>query len=179
MWLSQRKSVLAFPLVANGSIAKGEAWDQDDGNKVFFVLILHSLYFLCNFYLLLAALGLCGCAGFSLVRRAGATLSLRLSRLRRLSGELASAVAAPRLESTDSIIVAYGLSLASPMAQTIKTHLPMQEIRVRFLGQEDPLEKGMATHSRILAWRIPWTEEPGGWGAQQATSMGSQRAGHD
>ena len=67
IWLSQRKSVLACPLVANGSIAKGEAWDQDEGNKVFFVLILHSLYFLCNFYLLLAALGLCGCAGFSLV----------------------------------------------------------------------------------------------------------------
>ena len=37
----------------------------------------------------------------------------------------------------------------------------MQEIWVSFLGQEDPLEKGMATHSRILAWRIPWTEEPG------------------
>ena len=42
------------------------------------------------------------------------------------------------------------------------------------LGQEDPLEKGMATHSSILAWRIPWTEEPGG-----LRSTGSQRAGHD
>ena len=41
-------------------------------------------------------------------------------------------------------------------------------------GQEDPLEKGMATHSSILAWRIPWTEEPGG-----LQSMGSQRVGHD
>ena len=40
--------------------------------------------------------------------------------------------------------------------------LPMQEIRVRSLGWEDPLEKGMATHSSILAWRIPWTEEFGG-----------------
>ena len=38
----------------------------------------------------------------------------------------------------------------------------MQETRVLFLGQEDPLEKGMATHSSILAWRIPWTDEPGG-----------------
>ena len=38
----------------------------------------------------------------------------------------------------------------------------MQETRVRFLGQEDPLEKEMATHSSILAWRIPWIEEPGG-----------------
>ena len=37
----------------------------------------------------------------------------------------------------------------------------MQEMRVLFLGQEDPLEEGMATHSSILAWRIPWTEEPG------------------
>ena len=50
------------------------------------------------------------------------------------------------------------------MAQQVK-NLPatqeMQEIWVRTLGQEDPLEKGMATHSRILAWRIPWTEEPG------------------
>ena len=42
------------------------------------------------------------------------------------------------------------------------------------LGQEDPLEEGMATRSRILAWRIPWTEEPGG-----LQSTGSQRAGHD
>ena len=48
------------------------------------------------------------------------------------------------------------------VAQRLK-HLPgMQETRVRSLGQEDPLEKGMATRSSILAWRIPWTEEPGG-----------------
>ena len=47
------------------------------------------------------------------------------------------------------------------MAQTVK-HLPaMWETRVRFLGQEDPLEKEMATHSSILAWEMPWTEEPG------------------
>ena len=45
---------------------------------------------------------------------------------------------------------------------------------VRSLGQEDPLEKDMAPHSSILAWRIPWTEEPGG-----LQSMGSQRVGHD
>ena len=50
----------------------------------------------------------------------------------------------------------------------------MQEIWVPSLGQEDPPEKGMATHSSILAWRIPWTEEPGG-----LRSMGSQRVGHD
>ena len=50
----------------------------------------------------------------------------------------------------------------------------MQEIQVRSLGQEDPLEKGMTTHSSILAWRIPWTEEPG-----RLQSMGSQRVRHD
>ena len=49
-----------------------------------------------------------------------------------------------------------------------------QETWVRSLSQEDPLEEGMATHSSILAWRIPWTEEPGG-----LQSAGSQRVGHD
>ena len=44
-----------------------------------------------------------------------------------------------------------------------RIHLPMQETRVQSLGWEDPLEKEMATHSSILAWRIPWTEEPGGY----------------
>ena len=50
----------------------------------------------------------------------------------------------------------------------------MQETWVQSLGQEDPLEKETATHSSILAWRIQWTEEPGG-----LQSMGSQRVGHD
>ena len=44
----------------------------------------------------------------------------------------------------------------------VKKLLAMQETQVRFLGQEEPLEEGIATHSNILAWRIPWTEEPGG-----------------
>ena len=48
------------------------------------------------------------------------------------------------------------------MAQTIKYMLAKQGTRVRSLGLEDPLEEEMATHSSILAWRIPWTEEPGG-----------------
>ena len=48
------------------------------------------------------------------------------------------------------------------MAQKIKKLPAMQETRVQSLGQEDPLQKGMATHSSILAWRTPWTEEPGG-----------------
>ena len=64
--------------------------------------------------------------------------------------------------------------LASLMAQMVKNLPAMQETKVQSLGQEDPLEKGMATHSSILPWRIPRTEEHGG---QQ--SMGPQRVGHD
>ena len=48
------------------------------------------------------------------------------------------------------------------MAQTVKNLPAMQETQVRSLGQEDPLVKGEATHPSVLAWRIPWTEEPGG-----------------
>ena len=60
------------------------------------------------------------------------------------------------------------------MAQKVK-HLPaVQETHVQFLSQEDPVEKEMATHSSILAWKIPWTEEPGG-----LQSMGWQRVGHN
>ena len=61
---------------------------------------------------------------------------------------------------------------ASLIAQLVKNLPAMQETRVRFLGWEDPLEKEIATHSSILAWRIPWTEEPGG-----LQSMGSQESG--
>ena len=60
------------------------------------------------------------------------------------------------------------------MAQMVKDLPAMRETRVRSLGQEGPLEKGMATHSGILAWRIPWSEEPGG-----LQSMGSQRVRDD
>ena len=60
------------------------------------------------------------------------------------------------------------------MAQMVKNLLAMQETWVRSVSQEDPLEKGMATHSRILAWRIPM-----GRGAWWATVHGSQRLGHD
>ena len=60
------------------------------------------------------------------------------------------------------------------MAQRVK-HLPtMQETRVRSLGQEDPLEKEMETHSSTLVWKIPWTEKP-----SRLQSMGSQRVGHN
>ena len=60
------------------------------------------------------------------------------------------------------------------VAQLIKNVPKMQETPIQFLGQEDPLEKGMATHSNILAWRIPWTEELG-----RLQSMGLQRVGHN
>ena len=63
---------------------------------------------------------------------------------------------------------------ASLVAQTVKRLPTMQETRVRSLGREDPVEKKMATHSSILAWKIPWTEDPG-----RLQSMGSQRVGHD
>ena len=63
-----------------------------------------------------------------------------------------------------------GILKGSLVAQTVKNLHAIQETWVQSLGQEYPLEKGMATHSSILTWRIPWTEEPGG-----LLSMGLQR----
>ena len=60
------------------------------------------------------------------------------------------------------------------MAQMVKNLPAMQETHFQSLGQEDPLEKGMATHSSILAWRIPWVQAPGG-----LQSMGFQRVEHN
>ena len=65
-------------------------------------------------------------------------------------------------------------SLGSLVAQMVKNLPAMQEIWVQSLGWEDPLEEDMATHSCILAWRIPWTEKPG-----RPQSMGLQRVRHD
>ena len=62
----------------------------------------------------------------------------------------------------------------SLVAQTVKRLSTMWETRVQSLGQEDPLEKEMAIHSSTIAWKIPWTEEPG-----RLQPMGSQRVGHD
>ena len=64
--------------------------------------------------------------------------------------------------------------MAFLLAQMVKNLPAIQETWVQSLGQEDPLEKEMATHSSTLAWRIPWREEPG-----RLQSMGSQRVGHD
>ena len=63
--------------------------------------------------------------------------------------------------------------LIDMVAHTVK-NLPVQEMLVQSLGQENPLEKGMATHSIILAWEIPWIEDPG-----RLQSMGSQTVGHN
>ena len=63
---------------------------------------------------------------------------------------------------------------SSLVTQMVKNLPALRETRVQSLGQEDPLEKKTATHSSILAWRIPWTEEPG-----ELQSMGSQRVGYD
>ena len=60
------------------------------------------------------------------------------------------------------------------MTKTVKNLYALQETQIQSLGQEDPLEKELATLSSILAWRIPWKEEPGG-----LQSMGSQRGSHD
>ena len=62
---------------------------------------------------------------------------------------------------------------ASLMDQQVRNLAAMPDTRVQSLGQEDTLEEGNATHSGVLAWRIPWTEEPSG-----LQSMGSQRVGH-
>ena len=68
----------------------------------------------------------------------------------------------------------YVSNKASLMAQMVKNLPVMWETWVQSLGQEDPLQKGMAAHSSILAWRIPWSEE-----SVRLQSMGSQRVGHD
>ena len=72
------------------------------------------------------------------------------------------------------VFVLSELSLASVVAQVVKNLPAMQETWVPSLGSEDPLEEDMATHASIVAWRIPWREEPGG-----LHSMGSQRVGHN
>ena len=79
-----------------------------------------------------------------------------------------------RLERLSSSSSSMASSLGFPSGSVVKNLPGIQEMQVRSLGQEDPLEEDMATHSSILAWRIPWTEEPGG-----LQSKGSQRVGHN
>ena len=68
----------------------------------------------------------------------------------------------------------YGASPGGSVVRNPPAMQELQETRVQSLGREDSLEEGMATHCRVPAWRIPWTEEPGG-----LQSMGPQRVGHD
>ena len=77
-------------------------------------------------------------------------------------------------QSPSTFIKCKNIKWASLVAQSVKNLPAVQETRVPTLGWEDPLGKEMATHSSILAWKISWTEEPGG-----LQSMGSQRVGHD
>ena len=72
------------------------------------------------------------------------------------------------------LIGKHGVSLGFLSGSMVKNPPAMKEIQVRSLGWGDPLEKKTATQSSVLAWRIPWTEEPGG-----IQSMGSQRVGRD
>ena len=74
----------------------------------------------------------------------------------------------------NEIIFKHTNIMASLVAQTVKCLSRMWETRVQSLGWEDPLEKEMAIHSSTIAWKIPWTEEPG-----RLQNMGSQRVGHD
>ena len=74
----------------------------------------------------------------------------------------------------EHLLCTYCVPGGFPGGSVVKNPPAMQEIWVQPLGGEDALEEGMATHSSILAWEIPWTEEPGG-----QPSMGSQRVGHD
>ena len=68
----------------------------------------------------------------------------------------------------------YFATMYSLVARMVKNFPAVWETRVQSLNQEDPLEKEMAKHSRILAWKIPWTKEPG-----RLQPLGSQRVGHD
>ena len=79
-----------------------------------------------------------------------------------------------RAVSANLAITALGLQETSLVAQTVKRLSTMREARVHSLGREDLLEKEMAPHSSFLAWKIPWTEEPG-----RLQSMGLQRVGHN
>ena len=85
----------------------------------------------------------------------------------------------PNVEHRELSLISYNKPqwkeyLGLLVAQKVKRLTAVQETRVRSLGWEDPLEKEMATHSSTLAWKIPWTKEPG-----RLQSMGLQRVGHD
>ena len=88
------------------------------------------------------------------------------------SGDIRGSGSIPRMGRSPAGGICYPLQYS--WAQSIENPPAMQEIQVQSLGREDPLEEGMATHSNIPAWEIPWTEEPGG-----LQSMGLQTVRHD
>ena len=121
----------------------------------FFIFFL-SLFLIIHLFL--TALGLC-CYAWALSScREQGLLFVEVHRITEAQaiGSQASVVASPALEHRPT---SRGASL---IAQWVKSLPAMQETWVQFLGLEDPLEEEMATHSSILAWRIPWTVEPGG-----------------
>ena len=77
-------------------------------------------------------------------------------------------------DTTERLTLTHLQNCFGASLMTVKNMPAIQETWVRSLGRKDPLEKGMATHTSILAWRTPWTEEPGG-----LQSIASQRVGHD
>ena len=79
-----------------------------------------------------------------------------------------------RVRQTEQLILSLQLILMASQVALVEKNLPAMQILVQSLGWEDTLEMGMSAHSSILAWRMPWTEEPGG-----LQSMGSQRVRHD
>ena len=89
-------------------------------------------------------------------------------------GALSVAVPAWDLLKKVTFIIFYLHQEIPYVAQTVKSLPTMRETQVQSLGWEDVLEKEMATHSSVLAWKIPWTEDPG-----RLQSLGSQRVGHD
>ena len=96
------------------------------------------------------------------------------SNTRELRGSLQRDVDINTLIYIDVLYNRVFLSLGFPGGTAVKNPPVVQEMQVQSLGCEDPLEEGMATHSSILAWRIRWTEEPGG-----LQSIGSQRVRHN
>ena len=106
------------------------------------------------------------------MKKKNSPLSVKLEQESELGNVGAFLFSSKKISYMQDTVVLKGR--ASLVAQRLKRLLPMQETRIRSLGQEDPLEKEMVTHSSILAWRIPWTEKPG-----RLQSMGSQRVGHD
>ena len=100
--------------------------------------------------------------------------SLRLYFFCALISDVFDSCFLKHFKLSESIVSIWSFDFGFPGVAVVKNSSAMQETQVRCLGQEDPLEEEMATHSSVLVWEIPRTEEPGG-----LQSMGSQRVRHD